>query len=277
MKDRKLKPYLLGLSLISLLIEPLSAQNVDKGYRVGSSMVSSNVQLLSIPATNEAISLHIKKVNPKLKSELREEIANQIILVANCFLIDPWLLASLVQKESSYIRDAVSITGASGLTQFTNIGFKEVHDQLGMRGKLGATEGSIQYFNETLSTCVDQNWVHLWNKINLPEEDINFYVEAKEEIKQDTLLSLSYGAILLKTYMAVISIRANASDEVLTMAERYYYALQMYNGEEGDAKIRYARAIFKQLNLFYPNKDELIFNFLETDKDPDILLRLFPN
>ena len=42
--------------------------------------------------------------------------------------------------------DAQSVTGAVGLSQFTNIGILEVNDQLGMRGMEYAREDTYKYF-----------------------------------------------------------------------------------------------------------------------------------
>jgi hypothetical protein len=43
-------------------------------------------------------------------------------------------------------------------------------------------------------------------------------------------------------------------------SEIYFQALQIYNGEEGDAKVRYAKNIFINLKNIYPQ--EVNFPFL---------------
>ena len=61
------------------------------------------------------------------------QISWKIYSVSTC-LNRPIIYNSLIYSESAYMSDAQSVTGAVGLSQFTNIGILEVNDQLGIRG-----------------------------------------------------------------------------------------------------------------------------------------------
>ncbi len=61
-------------------------------------------------------------------------MGSEVIRISSCFDIDSRILLGLIKLEFEYNQDAVSFSGASGLTQFTTIGIQEVNDQLGIRG-----------------------------------------------------------------------------------------------------------------------------------------------
>lgn len=233
---------------------------VNKGYRLTNDSVLKDYTLMSLTLEEDVLVKYIIKTNYLVAKPEAREIAKNILKVSDCFHIDPWILTAMIQKESSFQKDAVSPTDASGLTQFTSSGFKEVNDQLGFRGREGATENSTIYFTARIRECIDPSWVDLWVKVGVPEEDPNFYTLSKTEIKQDISLALTYGAILLKTYVSSIDSRATRSETPMLTSEMYYQALQIYNGEEGDAKVRYAKAVFSNLKALYPK--EISFPFL---------------
>lgn len=237
------------------------AQNLEeKGYRLADDSVVKDYSLLRLDLEEHVLIKHIIKTNYKVDHKDAELIAKNILKVSACFSIDPWLLTAVIQKESSFKKDAISPTGAAGLSQFTMLGLKEVNDQLGFRGRAEATDMAIDFYNSKIAKCIDPAWTHLWLKIGLPETDPEFYNLLKEEIKQDIPVALTYGAILLKTYVAFIDNKFKNSFVPLSISETYYQALQIYNGEEGDAKVKYARDVFKNLRAFYPR--ELSFPFL---------------
>ena len=225
---------------------------VEKGFRLPNDSVSKHFFMMKKAPEVNYLADYIVKSNYKIPKTDALDIATNIIKVSLCFKVDPWILAGLVQKESSFARDAVSPTNAAGLTQFTSSGFKEVNDQLGFRGKSEATDAAISFFNTQILECVDPHWVHLWIRIALPEADDNFYNNSKEEIKTDVQTALVYGAILLKTYVAYADMQAIKMEVQPSMSETYFQALQIYNGEDGDAKVNYAKNIFQNLKAIYP-------------------------
>lgn len=233
---------------------------INKGYRLSDESITKDFTLMKITPSIQFIAGHIVQVNYKIEKDEALEIAQNILTVSACFNIDPWILTALIQKESSFQKTAVSPTNAAGLTQFTSLGLKEVNDQLGLRGRTGATESAILYFSTQVKECIDPNWVDLWIKISLPEEDPTFYTLLKEEIKTNTTSAVVYGAILLKTFVAYIDNKNKNSEVKPLTSEIYYQALQAYNGEEGDTKVLYAKSVFKNLKAAYPN--EVNFAFL---------------
>lgn len=248
------------LFLFSLTIT-LAANAVDvddKGYRINGDTVIKDYTLMKLTPSQSYLAGHIVKINYKVSRLEANEIAENILNVSSCFDVDPWVLTALIQKESAFQRNAVSQTNAAGLTQFTTIGFKEVHDQLGYRGREGATENATLYFTSKIRNCVDPSWIDLWARINVSDSHPNYYNLLKEELKRDITSAITYGAILLKTYVAFVDIR-NGTDE-LSRSELYYQALQIYNGEPGDAKVRYAKNVFTNLQGAYPTK--VVFPFL---------------
>ena len=233
---------------------------IEKGFRIPEISVTKNFKLYRAPLEESVLVKHIIATNYKVPRKDAEDIAFNILKASSCFKVDPWMLTAMIQKESSFMKDAISPTGAAGLTQFTTAGLKEVNDQLGLRGTQEGEKAAIEYFNRQLVECMDPKWVDLWTKIGLPEEDPKFYVELKEELKREIPAALSYGAILLKTYVSFVDGKNARSETPTTLSETYFQALQIYNGEEGDAKVNYAKAIFKNLKAFYPK--ELTFPFL---------------
>lgn len=232
---------------------------INKGFRIPESTIEKDFSLMSLDLDELHLSRYILKKNFKVTRLDAREIAQQVIKISACFKIDPWLLAALIQKESSFKKDAVSATNAAGLTQFTSSGFKEVNDQLGLRGSTGANEQTTLYFSSTIRGCINESWVDLWNRLTVPETDPHFYRSAKELVKKDLELAITYGAILLKTYVAAIDVKMQRLETPISMSETYYQALQLYNGEPGDAKVKYAKNIFLNLENMYPRKVKFSF------------------
>ena len=232
---------------------------IDKGYRVAGDSIMKDYTLMRLAPTQNLIARHIVKTNYKINRDDADDIAETVLKVSSCLKVDPWVLTALIQKESSFHRNAVSSTNAAGLTQFTSIGFKEVHDQLGYRGRTGASENVTIYFSSKIRKCIDPSWVDLWNRIRAKEDDPTFYNSLKSILKKDITASITYGAILLKTYLAHLDTR-NEEDDV-SSSELYYKALQIYNGEPGVAKVNYAKTIFRNIQDLYPN--DISFPFLK--------------
>ena len=232
---------------------------VDKGYRIASESIMKDYTLMRLAPSQNVIAKHIVKTNYKINRDEADDIAETVLKVSSCLKVDPWVLTALIQKESSFHRNAVSDTNAVGLTQFTTIGFKEVNDQLGYRGRAGTSENVTLYLSSKIRKCIDSSWVDLWNRIRATESDPTFYNSLKNILKKDITASITYGAILLKTYLAHLDTR-NEEDDV-SSSELYYKALQIYNGEPGVAKVNYAKTIFKNVQNLYPG--DISFPFLK--------------
>lgn len=247
----------LCLSLWSAMA--FSGQTYDKGYRLPNEAVSGNYILMKLYPEHNSIAKHIYTTNYRVERSDALQMAKNIFKVAYCFKVDPWILTALIQKESTFQVDAVSSTNAAGLTQFTSSGFREVNDQLGIRGVKGATESAIVHFSSKVRECIDPNWIDLWEKVGVAHDNPDFFNLLKEQVKTDSLIAITYGAILLKTYLAYVTNKNKDAETPLSKSEVYFMALQIYNGEEGEAKVNYAKSVFKNLQKMYPAKTNFPF------------------
>lgn len=220
-----------------------------KGYRLPIEIMSKHHFLMNKDPSLTLIKKYIMDNNLKIKNEEARLMSGHIIHIAHCLEIDPWILTGLIKAESSFDRNAESKTGAVGLTQFTNIGLKEVNDQLGLRGREGAPMETILFLSERIRNCIAPDWVDVWNRIDARLEDPDFYKQLKLLFKKDIQVSIVYGAVLLKTYLGIIY-KKNAPR--LQASELYFQALQFYNGEEGQAKVKFAKNVFLNLKALYP-------------------------
>lgn len=225
-----------------------------KGFRLSNSIVEKDFTMMSESPTRNDIMSYIKRTNPRISYDTSEAIAENVIKVSECFGIDPWILTGLIKKESTFNPKAISPTNAVGLTQFTSAGINEVNDQLGLNGTTHASAESIEYFNNKIRSCIDPTWKHAWDRVSVQKDDPAFISEVKSLIMSDIELAVTYGGILLKTYLVVVDAKYDTKT-----SEIYFRALQIYNGEPGNAKVEYARAIFRNLKEFYPKK--VNFNF----------------
>lgn len=165
----------------------------------------------------------ILKWNPKWEnsSHTRNQIAWKIYAISTCLNIDAIVYSSLIFSESNYVSSAVSPTGAVGLTQFTNIGIKEVNDQLGRRGPSFSRASSIRYFRSVIEDCISYengiaNYQDLWTFNN-----------QKQRLLSNADHSLIYGAIYLKSLLSVAKYKL----EQASMRDIYYEALRSYNND----------------------------------------------
>lgn len=231
----------------------------DKGYRLPLELIIQDFTLLQKTPLPVYLQKYIQKTNTKVEVTDAEEISESIVTVSSCLGIDPWILTGMIQKESSFNKIAVSPTGAAGLTQFTRIGIKEVNDQLGFRGKVGAPEPVTDYLVSQIRTCVNADWRDFWTRLAVDETHPEFYPLLKEEMKKDILGAVLYGGVLLKVYLGVITSRNMLEVSPISPTDTYYQALQMYNGEEGENRIKYAKSVFLNVQAVYP--DQITFPY----------------
>lgn len=240
---------------------------VEKGFRLQPNLAAKNYQFLNkkIYLDKKYTEAYIKKVNPKISNSDVSQIYKAIDKVANCLKIDSFVLTGMIQKESTFNKNAVSQTGAAGLTQFTSIGIKEVNDQLGINGNIGAPSEVTEYFRNTIYGCINPKWIDVWKMTKSIPGTKSFYNDIKALLKNDILTSVTYGGILLKTYVANLENRNITQNLRYSPAEVYFYALQNYNGEPGVAKVNYAKRIFEHVTALYPTpvRKELNFPFLK--------------
>lgn len=232
----------------------------DKGFFNTTELLEQKYYLFRQLPEQNYLAKYIVKANYMIKSSEAQELAGSIIRIASCFHVDPWILAALIQKESSFVKDATSPTNAAGLTQFTTRGLKEVNDQLGLNGRVGTYVTNIAYFRDRILSCVNPNWVDLWDMVPTTQADETFFKDLKEVLKQDADMAITYGAVLLKTYTVSIEQAALKENLPLSMSEKYFLGLQRYNGEPGEKKIDYANQIFDIVEKMYPTPVKFSFS-----------------
>ncbi len=235
--------------------------------------------------------LQLNRFQNKIESY---ELANIITEVSNCFEIDPFIFSGMIFWESRYYVENTSPTDAVGLTQMTSIAIKEVHDQMGYflgphakkRGfynQREAREETNEQIDEILTGCVaelreDKKWQYIWeeegfrnwkfykishyNKTSYGKSipsyrwDNNWIVEQiKNRLKADPLMSVVYGAVLLKTIMAY-SLKIHPK---YTMIEHYKYSVRRYNASSEDERDKLETNTFKvAYALLKEEKDKIL-------------------
>lgn len=218
---------------ISLLLSIVSISYAntlfEKGYFVKLEYISDEYYL-NESLSPARIAEYIHEVNPgRDETSLTNiELAQLIDHISYCYEIDPYIFTGLIRQESGFNENAISSTGAFGLTQMTGIGIKEVNDQLGYRGPSYAKSTVIKFHNTTAKDCTENDWINMWSDgVNM--ESIS---AQKNWLKEDPLRQVIYGAILLKTYLAYSADRYSNLD----LKDIYIKTLLLYNNDpnEGD-------------------------------------------
>lgn len=178
-----------------------------------------------------------------------EKLARMIKIVSQCYRIDTFYFTGMIQMESWFNPKARSPTNAVGLTQFTNIGIREVNDQLGRRGTRYARVFATRYHSRIINQCimpqVEQHWQPLWES---PEMTI------KESLVAKPLYALIYGAILLKTNLAVAKKLHGDQNKSLSAKALFETALTRYNGDPSlEVRERYVSRIGRYAQNFHRN------------------------
>lgn len=186
------------------------------------------------------LAAHIGAVNPgRADIQLPDrELARKILIVSEEFGLDPFIFTSMIRKESTFQRRAVSPTGAAGLTQMTVPGIKEVNRQLGVPGPRYLFSDIDLFVVSLRQGCIAQRlgygeWKPLYARTR-------HYPEMKRALMADPDTSLIYGAVLLRTL--VFSLTTEVPGSALSL--RYRWALKRYNGDELE-KDNYQRTVMQ--------------------------------
>lgn len=238
----------IGLAALFIINSALAS---DPGFRVPSRFFEPDAVLYEEKPSVLKLTKYIEKFSSGRSQELikNKRLAQEILHATSCFGIDPHVFTALIHTESHFNNSATSNTGAVGFTQFTNIGVREVHDQLGERGKKGAIASTIKFWQIIFTDCIDPEWMPLWKRtLHLNESERRSY--QKKIIKRDPTLSLAYGALLLKLYWGRQSQLWEDRDDV-TKLGLFLRALARYNGEPEGRAIIYAEKVIKRAKTLY--------------------------
>lgn len=223
----------------------------DPGFRVPHRYFEPEALLFAEKPTEEKLTKYISKMAAGRSQELisNKLLASEILNASACFGIDPHVFSALIHTESHFNNSATSNTGAVSFTQFTNIGVREVHDQLGERGSQGAISSTIKFWQIIFTDCIDPEWMPLWKRtLHLNEDERKAY--QKKLIKRDPTLSLAYGALLLKLYWGRQSQLWQDRDDV-TKEQLFLRALARYNGEPDGRALIYAKKVMKRAHALF--------------------------
>lgn len=185
-------------------------------------------------------------------SNYLNKISRQIVIVSNCLKIDPLIFASLIGHESKYDNFSESSTGAIGLGQLTSISLKEIAQQLHAPNtkvtERGTSDAQI-YLNKALA-CIE---THLNNGERLKHWWMFAASERNLELKKNTLLNLSYSAMIYKiSYSKTMSYVFYQRSNVISTDKIIKKILNYYNG-----------ASLKEKEKHYQKTRELVNYFLD--------------
>jgi hypothetical protein len=176
-----------------------------------------------VPAS--AIAAYIARIAPERDDPGLPDalLAEKLAAVSGCLGIDAGVFVGLVRQESAFAAGAVSRTDAVGLTQMTTIGIREVDDQLGARGPEEARTDAIRYFTGRIAGCVAPR-LGVAGQDPLWRRHPGGLVAERDALRSDADDALIYGAVLLKTDLAVSDAMAAGEGAAL-----YGAALERYN------------------------------------------------
>ena len=201
------------------------------------------------------IDKHLVEINKldeviETNQDYSRRTAQEILAVSHCFQLDPLVFTSLVGHESHFYHNSVSHTGAIGLGQLTGIGLREISQQLHANFVPTYERGSqsaLEYFEEGIS-CVEasinagQEFKHWWM---FPDK-----ASWMKELKSNTLLNLTYAAIIYKISFSKMISYFNSTSK--TVDKNTSLSLKMilnyYNGASEAEKLKHYRKTRKKMN-----------------------------
>lgn len=185
---------------------------------------------LSSDELDQAVWHAIHEANPDLEglpADHARRLTRDLVQVTQCLGIDPVIFTALIWRESNFKPQAVSETGAVGLTQMTMPGIREVLERTHHRGIR-----RLRYARELFRKCAPSVFR------NLPSELTPATVSrTKRIIAMSTLDGMVFGAFLLKLNLAGIRHTYHRWDV-------YRTALEQYNGDTR-VKTAFARDVLK--------------------------------
>ena len=153
-------------------------------------------------------------------------LAFVLIKASFCFGTDPLMTLSKIRRETSFKRMAISSGSAVGFSQMTGAGISEVHHQMSGNEDL-AIPGMSQYFKSAIRCLTGKNNYH------------NFSGESsaiKTKLRNDYILDIIYGQILLKTYVSYTAANKNRGISEEESKSSYRDAFVLYNGDNQEVK-----------------------------------------
>ncbi len=132
-----------------LFMSPPDSQPLQPYQPSGQKMVRETSQ-----GTQKKLLSYIKTSNPALPDRDASEIAYWINEYSTKEGMDPMLVAALINRESSFDKNAVSKTGAKGLGQIKDFNFKslDIKDPYNVKQNV---RGTVKYLKELVGMWKD--------------------------------------------------------------------------------------------------------------------------
>ena len=233
------------LGMVSACGAPHQTTSIFDGYsgRHSAQVARPYIWYPTVP-TNASVESFISSNNAEIQPQTIQDLATELLTVANCFQIDARMLTSQIRQESLFDANAESVTHAVGLSQLTRIGIAEIEDQLGRRGPDNANPTAISYFKGVIAGCLQDHFAGdfasqtlLWERPEVQQSESR----KKEILKEEPRMALTYGAILLKTLLS----KARVENAAWTTKEVFGRALWYYNGDPA-AQAQYSAVILER-------------------------------
>lgn len=186
----------------------------------------------------------------------KKDLPTKLVKISFCFGFDPLVFTALVKQESHFYRFAKSPTNATGFTQQTTYGIREVNDQLGARGPQHHGDNAPDILAKYIQCYLgpQKDWANFWEDewMSPQHKAYREYVRGspkntktkkalsiqKKWLNADPDRNLIYGAALFKIYLGQFG--------------SYAKALRQYNVSNADS-------YQKRIEKFYA-KMERLFN-----------------
>jgi len=131
------------------VIPDLSTDKI--GYTMTDSRIAQLIKNRWLPATKELtdaeINSRIQRFIARHNGQADINLSYSIINVSRATGIDPFIFTSLIKAESTFKPEAISHTGALGLTQMTQIAFSELRNQIGVGDRRFTPRASEHFIN----------------------------------------------------------------------------------------------------------------------------------
>ncbi|MGZ3690402.1 MAG: hypothetical protein ACXVAX_02795, partial [Pseudobdellovibrio sp.] len=162
-----------------------------------------------------------KDDSEKLNGITNDALAVQIVRASFCFGNDPFMIASKIRRETSFLRTQISSGEAVGWSQMTSSGIKEVQDQLSGNSKISAPNA--------LSTF--QQGIRCFTGIQNYRLPVLTAIDMKKRLREKWALDLVFGQVMMKALVSYVKASNNLPNTNLGNVDAYRAAFEMYNGD----------------------------------------------
>ena len=185
----------------------------------------------------------------EVDAQYPQRVAQEILSVSSCFQLDPLIFTSLIGHESNFYHDSVSHTGAIGLGQLTSVSLREIAQQLQadhIDKENRGTPQALVYFEEAIQ-CIENDNEALTHWWGIPSR-----ASRVKELKSNTLLNLTYAAIIYKISFSKTMSYFSKTSKTLSknLNSAIESLLNYYNGASEVEQMSHYKKIRRKMNMF---------------------------